>query len=323
MDECEFHSRYGGLWIDRADWSVELVRREVTHKISARNAALVHDFVHQGFVVLKQAAAHDAVDAFRHEIENAFRNGHRDVLYQSHKETATRKLKGPVDRLGTRVVDAHIALPQALDLFRAPALMEFLTVIFDADPLLFQSLSFDQGSQQDLHQDTAYVVVDSPLELAACSIALEDIKPGSGELVYLPGSHRYPDYDFGRGCKHWSGDSDDQEVHDDWSRWIHEEAARRGIEQQSFLAKKGDILVWHADLAHGGAPVADPSLTRQSLVGHFCPAPRRPHYFDHPPLRPTVRMHGKLRYSSQHYEIMPPEAIHTIRRKSVLGRLFG
>ena len=67
-------------------------------------------------------------------------------------------------------------------------------MIFDDSPLLFQSLSFEKGSQQGMHQDTAYIVVDSPLELAASWIALQDVEPGSGELMYYEGSHRLPEY---------------------------------------------------------------------------------------------------------------------------------
>jgi len=311
MDGPQYHSRFGGLWIDRADWSEELSRREAAGAITKADAALLRVFVRDGFIVLPGAASAAAVDAFQREIELAFRHGRPELLYQSHFDRRTRPLQGPVDRLGTRVVDSYVGLPQALALFNAPALVRFLRLIFDTDPLLFQSLSFDQGSQQGLHQDTAYVVVDRPLELAACWIALQDITPGSGELIYLPGSHRYPDFDFGHGVKHWSGEPAEQPAHDTWSRWIHEEGARRGLKQQAFLAKKGDILIWHADLAHGGAPVQDSSLTRQSLVGHFCPAGRRPNYFDKQPFHPTVRKSGSVLYSSEHYDLarMPePEA---------------
>jgi len=298
-----FHSRFGGLWIDRPDWEQELLRRAATGAITPDDATRLRNFVRDGYIVLPQAASITAVDAFQHEIEAAFRNGRPDLLYQSHIDRTTRPLQTAVDRLGTRVVDSFVALPQALDLFTSPALMRFLTLVFGADPHLFQSLSFDQGSQQGLHQDTAYVVVDHPLELAACWIALEDVIPGSGELIYLPGSHRFADYDFGRGKKHWSGEPNDQAVHTAWSAWLHEEGARRGLAQKSFLAKKGDILIWHADLAHGGAQVTNTALTRQSLVGHFCPAGRRPNYFDKRPHRPTMRRYGQLSYSSEHYDL--------------------
>lgn len=48
-------------------------------------------------------------------------------------------------------------------------------------------------------------------------------------------------------------------------------SARMGLEQKTFRPRKGDVLIWSADLVHGGSPVTDPSLTRKSLVGHYCP----------------------------------------------------
>jgi hypothetical protein len=35
------------------------------------------------------------------------------------------------------------------------------------------------------------------------------------------------------------------------------------------LAKTGDVILWHADLLHGAAPIEDPSLTRRSVVAHY------------------------------------------------------
>jgi len=46
----------------------------------------------------------------------------------------------------------------------------------------------------------------------------------------------------------------------------------------SFRAKKGDVLLWHAGLAHGGAPISEPTASRLSLVGHYCPRGVRPLY---------------------------------------------
>jgi phytanoyl-CoA hydroxylase len=168
---------------------------------------------------------------------------------------------------------------------------------------LFQSLSFDKGSQQGLHRDTAYVVVDRPLELAACWIALEDIKSGSGELVYVPGSHRDPEFLFEGGRKHWVSTEDGPDPHDAWSRQIQACAAANPAGRETFVARKGDILIWHADLAHGGSQVTDESLSRQSLVGHFCPSSARPHYFNLNMNRETVKSYGRLNYSSIHYDL--------------------
>ena len=38
---------------------------------------------------------------------------------------------------------------------------------------------------------------------------------------------------------------------------------------KTFRARKGDVLFWHASLAHGGAPARDPHATRRSLAVHY------------------------------------------------------
>ncbi|KMS58372.1 phytanoyl-CoA dioxygenase family protein [Sphingobium cupriresistens] len=299
-----FHSKYGGLWIDRSDWQQEIQARG----LNLQQKAQVEKFASDGYIILEGAASHELVDAFQQRIETSFRDGNSDIIYQSHRDYITKRLDHPADRMGGRVLDAFVALPQALDLFHVPALFDFLRLIFDADPLLFQSLSFDQGSQQGLHQDTAYVVVQQPLQLAACWIALEDVQPGSGELFYAPGSHRLPDWNFGGDRKHWSMDEDGQETHNLWGAHLVENAQKSAKGVECFLAKKGDILVWHADLAHGGSAITNPQLTRQSLVGHFCPQTTEPYFFSTHPHLAKVRFHKGLGYCSQHYNFAEMDA---------------
>jgi len=45
--------------------------------------------------------------------------------------------------------------------------------------------------------------------------------------------------------------------------------ASHGLQPQHFLGKAGDVLIWHEDLAHGGTPIRNMSLTRKSLVTHY------------------------------------------------------
>jgi phytanoyl-CoA hydroxylase len=299
-----FHSKFGGMWIDRIDWEVQLAKRLAEKRITGKDAEMVRTFVRDGVIILPGAANLSAVDRFSEAVSRSFRHGNPKLLFQRHGSRDTEQLTSAVDRLGSRVVDAYMGLPQALDLFNSAALQRFLTVIFDEPPLLFQSLSFDQGSQQGLHQDTAYVVVDQPMELVACWIALEDVQVGSGELMYVRGSHRFEDYDFG-DHKHHSPEENGEVGHNRWSQWLKDETANRGLQIESFIAKKGDILIWHADLAHGGRPVVNPDSTRRSLVGHFCPGSRRPHYHGVMAPKPQIRSAGALRYVSEHYQKFP------------------
>ena len=48
--------------------------------------------------------------------------------------------------------------------------------------------------------------------------------------------------------------------------------------QRILGVSKGDVLIWSADLAHGGGEIADPSATRQSIVAHYCPGNVYPMY---------------------------------------------
>jgi hypothetical protein len=46
-----------------------------------------------------------------------------------------------------------------------------------------------------------------------------------------------------------------------------------------FAPRRGDVLIWSADLVHGGSSEMDPDSTRRSLVTHYCPVDREPEYF--------------------------------------------
>jgi len=39
--------------------------------------------------------------------------------------------------------------------------------------------------------------------------------------------------------------------------------------EKKFLPKKGDFLIWHANLLHGGAPITKQGKTRKSMVCHY------------------------------------------------------
>ncbi len=106
----------------------------------------------------------------------------------------------PADRDETskmiKLLDLYSYLPSARAVVFAPETMRFIKLIFERPVLAHQSLCFFKGSQQPIHRDTAFVRISSPMELVASWTALEDIEPGSGELVYYPKSHEFPEFLF-------------------------------------------------------------------------------------------------------------------------------
>jgi ectoine hydroxylase-related dioxygenase (phytanoyl-CoA dioxygenase family) len=55
----------------------------------------------------------------------------------------------------------------------------------------------------------------------------------------------------------------------DYEDVLEDLVAQKGYTKKEFLAKKGDVLIWHANLVHGGAPILNKSLTRKSMVVHY------------------------------------------------------
>ena len=178
----------------------------------------------------------------------------------------------------TKMLDLYAFSRIAREAIASPRTVEFLSAVFEGQPKAFQGLTFWNGSQQAIHKDTAYVKIDSnPMHLVATWLALEDVQPGTGELEYYVGSHRAPDFLFG-GSSKWMESHTSE--HERFLQSLHDDATRLGHVKGSFLANKGDVLVWHADLAHGGSPVGQPSRTRKSLVTHYTPVSDDPSIAD-------------------------------------------
>jgi len=44
---------------------------------------------------------------------------------------------------------------------------------------------------------------------------------------------------------------------------------RRGYGEERFLPRKGEVLIWHANLLHGGSAVINQCRSRWSQVSHY------------------------------------------------------
>jgi ectoine hydroxylase-related dioxygenase (phytanoyl-CoA dioxygenase family) len=199
----------------------------------------------------------------------------------------------------TKLLDYHAFSENARTATAAPRVVEFLTAIFETKPKAFQSLTFWKGSQQPIHKDTAYVQVDgAPMIIAASWLALEDIESGTGELEYYVGSHRGPEFLFG-GEHKWKSFA--PQDHKKFLQSLHDDAEKYGFKKGSFLAKEGDVLIWHADLAHGGSEIQKPGRTRQSLVTHFTSENHDPPY--QKACQRTPVEHNGILFIAQHKQI--------------------
>jgi ectoine hydroxylase-related dioxygenase (phytanoyl-CoA dioxygenase family) len=150
-----------------------------------------------------------------------------------------------------------------------PRILDVLSFLLGKPAKLFQTINFFEGSQQHAHSDFFHMSTEPKGYLAAIWVALEDVEPGSGPLYYYPGSHRLPyvfteDLDGGMGSALIAEDKGP--IYD---RKMEEVEESIDIEPVDFLPKKGDVLIWHANLLHGGRGIETPGATRKSLVAHY------------------------------------------------------
>jgi ectoine hydroxylase-related dioxygenase (phytanoyl-CoA dioxygenase family) len=149
-------------------------------------------------------------------------------------------------------------------------LLEKILELLMGKPLdLFQSVNFLKGSEEPAHSDFIHMSTYPYGYLIAVWIALEDIKEGSGALFYYPGSHKMAyvmngDYDNG-GNRWLLGKNSKQK----YIEKIEEKIKENNLEKKVFTASKGDILIWHANLLHGGSEIIDLKRTRKSMVLHY------------------------------------------------------
>ncbi len=176
---------------------------------------------------------------------------------------------------GLKLNDLHRYFDSARDLAFSEPVIRFLDELFGSAPGLIQTLTFWKSSEQSLHQDFSYVHHHSRLgHLAAAWIPLEDISDQAGPLVYYKGSHLLEDhqfYDWNQGGILASRDTD-QATSAGYGHYLDTLIEQQGWTPSIYLPRRGDLLIWHGALIHGGTPMVDPSLTRRSYVCHYTAA---------------------------------------------------
>jgi hypothetical protein len=145
---------------------------------------------------------------------------------------------------------------------------DLLSQLYGAKAWPFQTLNFPVGTQQPLHSDAIHF--NSVPERFMCGlwVALEDVTLENGPLFYYPGSHRWPIYTnehIGRCLSTLPGRPSQQEFEPAWSALVDAQGATR----QTFLARKGQALIWAANLLHGGSIHLNRQATRWSQVTHY------------------------------------------------------
>lgn len=238
-------------WLDVNDSRTELPKSEKFNSIPSKYHETLLDWSKNGYAVLENFYSEEEVDTINEEVDKIIRKGKGSFSKYHKLMFAVKKSK------------------KLLHTSNSKKLTDILSLLEGRKVNLFQSINFYRGSEQAAHSDFVHMATYPKGYLIAAWIALEDVDSNNGPLEYFPGSHKlpyllYPDFD------------------PEHSKWLLNNSAYKKYENQlneiiqqhnfpakEFHAKKGDVLIWHANLLHGGKPILDKNRSRKSMVLHY------------------------------------------------------
>jgi hypothetical protein len=228
---------FGGPWFLSPSFEDELARRGLDPEAEG----MVRSFAERGYLILDDLGFDD-FDAVAERVIADVEPLHEGGEYN-------------------RVMDAWTVSEAVRSVATNARIQELLELLYGRRPIPFQTLNFLRGSQQVTHSD-AYHFHSYPKHfMCGVWVAFEDISDDNGPLHYYPGSHRLPDYDF--LCPSGEGERPVP------SEFVREVIPAYGLEKENAYLKRGQGLIWAANLLHGGDPIGDPQRTRRSQVTHY------------------------------------------------------
>ena len=297
------------LWTDAPDAMEQLAARYQRRQMKKAERDELAHFIEHGWLVWPKAIEPELIDRFAADVRGHHAHPGKFLTTNHRKGRPGLQRSGSVPDRFESLFDLYVNLESSRAVCLHPRIVRFLTLVFDAPPIAFQQLLFQRSNGHQVHQDTSVVAVEDPQLLVATWIALEDVVEGSGELAFYDRSQRLPHWLFKDGTKRCNFAVDDQQ---EYQRELDAACRARGMAYERFLAKKGDVFIWTADLVHRSHPrTLAEDTSRLSCVTHYHPATTTPFWFNHHPTKHHIEWLGipgsspgtRAGYVSLHYRL--------------------
>ena len=263
------------LWVDDKNALEVLQKCTDSNELDTEMLTAMSDFIVKGYAVIDLNLSQDFLCRSTDNVHKIITERPRDLLGAQIGLNNGRPM--PLSyfndefqpKPGFRLLDSHSHVPEFEILMTNQKLHRFVQLVLGQTCVASQSLCFLYGSNQSLHRDPWFVVTTPIANMMAAWIALEDIDPDSGPLTFVPGSHRLPYKPLPSGDIVFHDPQVTEENRSDHRKHMTDMMEAHGLNVETFSAKKGQALIWHSSLIHGGSVVRDPSKTRKSFVIHY------------------------------------------------------
>jgi hypothetical protein len=246
-------------WLDRKDADKLVIQLFTQGKLTEADAELCRQWIKNGYVIIPGLFSESTLDAAWAEYEQAIADG-----------KITPEPACEVNHLPGRNLNTHFHVPKIAAMLNEERVTRIISKLLGAKCLPFQTITGHNGSQQLEHSDAIHMTTYPMDYLAATWTAFEDINPDSGPLVYYPGSHRLPHF-LSKEANISLGEFQSRgyvAYHEKYEPGLQKIIQDNQLEAKYFYPKKGDVLIWHSNLIHGGSKRKNLQLSRNALVCH-------------------------------------------------------
>lgn len=149
--------------------------------------------------------------------------------------------------------------------------LEILEKLYASKPIAFSTINFTKGTEQPMHSDYFHFGSMPELMLAGVWVALEDIDADAGPLTIVPKSQTMPivlpeDLGIYQPPK---STADVKKNYTLYENWVQDYIRNNRLKTYTPKLKKGEALIWAANLLHGAFEIKRKILTRYSQVTHY------------------------------------------------------
>ncbi len=223
-----------------------------TKNLSEQEKSIAIAYNENGFVVIPNLFDDMLIEAVKADMETIGYN--LDFIMENQRNTV-------------RVQDLWMYSESVKSISCNNEIIKLLEMLYEREPIPFQTLNFRVGTEQRAHSDTIHFSSIPSKFMCGVWVALEDITPENGAVFYYPGSQKLQEYNFA----HFKDTAEDSSYDNyiAYEDFIEKIVTVNNFEKKPFYAKKGDVLIWSSNIIHGGSKVLNEKSTRYSQVTHY------------------------------------------------------
>ncbi len=245
-----------------------------------------------GYVIIHLNGADELIDTVNDDIERLIASGayRTNAKFYSYNDSP-------------RVVESWKHSESVKRLSKHPQVLELLEEHFGTRVRPFSTINFIRSTEQPLHSDYVHFGTVPPFQLAAAWIALEDIDPRSGPIQLVPRSHLWAEFEYQQlGLPVARSIGDVRRYYSIYEDWVRDEVSKTNSIVLTPEIRRGDAIIWLANLLHGSPECIDNKLSRRSQVTHYYTENVRTYY------NPAFSQPTNAKYASRVVEFIDDDA---------------